>query len=153
MQILVDTNVLLRAAQSTHVQRPAALAALSSCRTAGHRLVVVPQNVYEFWVVVTRPTDQNGLGLAAEEADRRTTELLDLFTLLRDERTVFDHWQQLVKKYGVRGKSAHDARLVAAMKRHGVTHLLTFNLRDFSRYDEVSTLAPEEVANDGVVSR
>lgn len=34
----------------------------------------------------------------------------------------------------MKGKNAHDARLVAAMVRHGLTHILTFNAQDFSRY-------------------
>jgi hypothetical protein len=31
------------------------------------------------------------------------------------------------------GVQVHDARLVAAMKVHGVTRILTINIRDFSR--------------------
>jgi predicted nucleic acid-binding protein len=29
----------------------------------------------------------------------------------------------------------HDARLVASMKANGVTHILTFNISDFARYE------------------
>ena len=31
------------------------------------------------------------------------------------------------------GTNAYDARLAAAMLTHGVTHLLTFNAKDFRR--------------------
>ncbi len=41
---------------------------------------------------------------------------------------VFDHWLDLVAAHGVVGKVAHDARLAAAMKRHGLTHLMTSTL-------------------------
>jgi hypothetical protein len=44
------------------------------------------------------------------------------------------------------GKPAHDARLVAAMERHGLTHLLTFNLVDFQRYAGLELLDPHQVA-------
>lgn len=43
-------------------------------------------------------------------------------------------WEQLVQRYSVTGKSAHDARLVAAMVVHGVRGILTFNAHDFTRY-------------------
>ena len=36
--------------------------------------------------------------------------------------------------YGVSGVQVHDARLVATMIVHGVTHILTFNTSDFVRY-------------------
>ena len=40
----------------------------------------------------------------------------------------------LVVTYDVSGVQVHDARLVALMIVHGVTHVLTFNTRDFARY-------------------
>ncbi|WP_242541132.1 hypothetical protein [Phormidium pseudopriestleyi] len=44
--------------------------------------------------------------------------------------------------YGVRGVNLHDARLVAGMVVHGLTHILTFNTRDFARYGEVTAVHP-----------
>jgi len=46
----------------------------------------------------------------------------------------------------VSGKQAHDARLAAAMLRHGLTHLLTFNIEDFKRYPSINILDPKVVA-------
>jgi predicted nucleic acid-binding protein len=37
---------------------------------------------------------------------------------------------------------AHDARLVAAMLRHGVTHLLTYSLTDFRRFATIQLIDP-----------
>jgi hypothetical protein len=36
--------------------------------------------------------------------------------------------------FSVSGVQVHDARLVAAMKLNSVTHILTFNATDFTRY-------------------
>ncbi len=36
--------------------------------------------------------------------------------------------------YGVSGVQVHDAHLVAAMLANGITHILTFNAADFTRY-------------------
>jgi hypothetical protein len=35
--------------------------------------------------------------------------------------------------------------LVAAMHVHGVQHILTFNVEDFSRFDDLTALHPEAV--------
>ena len=43
-------------------------------------------------------------------------------------------WRRLVVNYGVSGVQVHDARLVATMLVHDVTHILTFNTQDFIRY-------------------
>jgi predicted nucleic acid-binding protein len=44
------------------------------------------------------------------------------------------------------GKSTHDARLVAAMRVHQVTHILTFNIQDFTRYPGINILSPQAIA-------
>ena len=59
---------------------------------------------------------------------------------------VLTEWRRLVGAYGVLGKSAHDARLVAAMIAHGLTHFLTFNLADFNRFAGITVLDPQIVA-------
>lgn len=40
----------------------------------------------------------------------------------------------------------HDARLVATMRTHGVSRLLTFDLDDFARYAEIEVVHPKTVA-------
>jgi predicted nucleic acid-binding protein len=45
----------------------------------------------------------------------------------------------------VSGRQVHDARLVAAMKVHNVTHLLTFNTDDFKRFSEIMVVNPLNV--------
>lgn len=73
------------------------------------------------------------------------------FTILPDTPAVFPEWEKLVTTDKVIGKPSHDARLVAAMLAHGVTHLLTFNDVDFRRYAEITVLAPAAVvASAGV---
>ncbi len=47
--------------------------------------------------------------------------------------------------YGIRGVNVHDARLVAAMLVHGLTHILTFNITDFARYLEITAVNPTTI--------
>jgi len=144
MIVLLDTNVLLRI---TEKQSSKHSAAVRATRLLGesHTLVMVPQISYEFWSVATRTVEANGLGMTAEEAIESLQEKMDVFPMLRDERGVFSHWWDLVNIYRVKGVKSHDTRLVAAMKRHNIRHLLTFNVGDFNRYKEVTILTPESV--------
>jgi hypothetical protein len=54
-------------------------------------------------------------------------------------------WRKLVNRYGVLGVRAHDARLVALMEAHALTHVLTLNREDFEGYDGISVLLPSDV--------
>jgi hypothetical protein len=45
----------------------------------------------------------------------------------------------------IKGKKAHDARFVAAMRTHGATHLLTFNTDDFRSYSGITLVHPSDV--------
>ncbi len=145
MRILVDTNILLRIAQPGSPHHHDALAALDVLDQAGHELCLVPQVVYEYWVSATRPVSVNGLEMSAEETRMSLNVLLPYYTFLDDIVGVFAEWLDLVTKHAVHGKVAHDARYVAAMKLHGVTHLLTYNVSDFSRYPHIVALSPKDI--------
>jgi predicted nucleic acid-binding protein len=140
MRILLDTNVLCRLAERGHPQHSVAESAVINLLKEQHELCLGPQVLYEYWVVVTRPVPDNGLGMDPVEVDKAIDICLDRFTLLRDERGIFAMWRELVQRHGVKGKSGHDARLVAAMMRHGLQQLLTFNVGDFERYKEIELL-------------
>jgi predicted nucleic acid-binding protein len=126
MNVLLDTNILTRAAQPGHSMYRDALDSLDVLRQRGEVLCVVPQNLYEFWVVATRPLSANDMGMSPSQAEAELSSLKKLFCFLNDIPSVYTEWERLVSQYAVSGKPAHDARLVAAMMVHGVTQLLTF---------------------------
>ncbi len=142
MKILVDTNVLVRLAGPGATQQPDVLEAIHRLRQRQIDICIVPQVIYEYWAVFTRPAEQNGLGMTPESCSTDVSRLLRLFQLLRDEKTVFEQWLQLVTSYNVQGKNSHDARLVAAMLRHGISQILTLNPADFSRYAGIVVHTP-----------
>jgi predicted nucleic acid-binding protein len=131
---LVDTNVVLRFADRAHPLHPTIRAAVRKLRTSGHKLRAAPQNFVEFWNVATRPIERNGFGLVPATADRLLRLVERLFPLLPDSPAVYTEWRRLVVSFEVSGVQVHDARIVAAMIVHGVTHILTFNTADFVRY-------------------
>ena len=150
MRILIDTNVLLRSTEPGHVHYQSSVAAIDVLRRLGHELTIVPQVLYEFWSVATRPLANNGLGMSPADAHAEITAVKKLFRLLRDERGIYSIWDQLVVSFAVKGKQAHDARLAAAVQRHLVSHLLTFNTSDFSRYPFMIAVSPIDVASGTV---
>jgi predicted nucleic acid-binding protein len=134
--ILLDTNLLTRITRSHDPQSAIARASIQTLLRRGERLIVVPQNLYEFWAVATRPAGpppagRNGLGMTPAQAGHWIRFFRRRFTLLPDREELSKLWQELVERHGVTGFGAHDVRLVAAMQSFGITRLLTFNATDF----------------------
>jgi predicted nucleic acid-binding protein len=80
------------------------------------------------------------------EAAAELVRLERMFPLLPDTPAIFPVWESLVIQYRVYGKPAHDARLVAAMRVHGLTAILTFDRTGFSRYAGIEVVHPADAA-------
>jgi predicted nucleic acid-binding protein len=146
MSILIDTNILTRTADTRSTHHTPAVQSVRLLLTRGEMLIVVPQIFYEFWAVATRPTGSpNGLGMTTAQARAESDLLRQTFTFLPDTPEVFQEWERLVVQYDAKGKSAHDARIVAAMNVHHIPEILTFNGSDFARYP-ITVLDPSAVA-------
>jgi predicted nucleic acid-binding protein len=141
----VDTNVLLRSIDDGHVAQPIVQNGLFALRDRGEILSIFPQNLVEFWAVATRPIANNGLGWSVDLAQQELEDLKNLFALLSETDAILPEWERLVVFHRVIGKQAHDARLVAAMRVHQVTHLLTFNTDDFKHYTEITVVNPQNI--------
>ena len=115
MGVLADTNVLLRWAQPSHPFNAVATESVARLLAAGEDVCFTPQNVAEFWHVVTSPVANNGLGLDVAAARRAVERIERVLTPIPDTPAVNDEWK----------------RLVVA---HGVKAILTFNTDDFLRY-------------------
>ncbi len=108
-------------------------------------LGVVPQCIYEFWSVGTRPKANNGLGLSVPNVTSEVATLKRAFVFFDDVPAIYPQWETLAIQHFVISKATHDTRLVAAMLVHGITHLLTFNKQDFQRFTNITALTPAEV--------
>ena len=134
MIYLLDANLLLRLVEPTHHHHTTATEAVRLLRAQNIELRTAPQSFYEFWTVATRPGSANsGLGFSPSDATRAVNRFEALFPLL-PEVPLYAEWKRLVSTHGVSGKEAHDARLVAAMLTGGLSHIVTFNGKDFARY-------------------
>ncbi len=145
MSFLVDTNIILRMAQPGHPMCADALNALNVLQHTGEKFYLTSQNLIEFWRTCTRPISSNGLGMTVTQADEELLRLENLFSILPDTAEIYTEWRRLVVAYSVMGVNVHDARLVAVMLVNGLTHILTFNTRDFTRYSEITAIDPTAI--------
>ncbi|NEP44002.1 MAG: PIN domain nuclease, partial [Okeania sp. SIO2H7] len=53
----------------------------------------------------------------------------------------------LVIAHNIKGKRTHDLRLLAVMKAHQISNLLTFNPEDFIAIPGVNIIHPQEIVN------
>lgn len=147
--ILLDTNLLTRITDSKHPQCSTARGAINKLTANRERLVIVAQNLYEFWAVATRPAGaapvgQNGLGMSTDRASQWVLYFQRRFALQPDPVDLLPQWHQLVKTNRIRGFKAHDVRLAAAMLLLGIPQILTFNVADFKALS-ISVIDPATV--------
>jgi len=143
---LLDTNVLLRMSDRTSPVNLLAGRATATLLRQRTRVFITSQNIIEFWVVATRPAQVNGLGWSVEQTRTEIELILNQFPQLEETPQIFPRWCNLVTNYQLQGKRVHDARLVAVMLAHGVTHLLTFNPDDFRTINEIVVVHPQALA-------
>ncbi len=129
--ILLDTNLLGRITDAADPHCAASRRAIRLFPARGEQLAIVPQNLYEFWAIATRPPAANGLGMKVLQASQWLDFFQRRFMLLTDRDDLLPRWHDLVKTQSIRGFRAYDARLVAAMQCYGMSQLLTFNGQDF----------------------
>jgi predicted nucleic acid-binding protein len=141
--IAVDTNVLVGAIQTFDpTLRATARRAVKSLYRAGEELLCFPQNLVEFWNASTRPATGNGLGFSPEQAARYLDRFQTILRILPETPEIFPTWRKLVLQHRVSGIKVHDARIVAAMSVHQVPKILTFDLDDFKRYENITVVHP-----------
>jgi predicted nucleic acid-binding protein len=133
MKCLLDTNILVRLANSKDVDHGVASTAVAKLSGRGYVLYLTPQNLVEFRNVATRPRTANGLGLSPQAAATLAAQFEATFLMLDETPAIYPAWRAVADAVGVVGKQVHDARLVAVCHAHAVSHLLTFNVTHFAR--------------------
>jgi hypothetical protein len=99
---------------SDYYHRLLASNAVAELLRQGADLCVAPQNLVEFWVVATRPTASNGLGMSPPAVVAEIQRVRKVFHVLEGAPGMSETWERLVSKHFVLGKQAHDANLVCA---------------------------------------
>lgn len=94
MSYAFDSNILLRSIEANHPHQHGALGVINKLVGRGAEIVLLPQTLYEFWVVATRPTGkENGLGLNAEATAAVIAKFKSFFPIQHDVPEVFHLWR------------------------------------------------------------
>jgi predicted nucleic acid-binding protein len=134
---MVDTNVLVYSTVSGnpwHKESRQWLAMLQSRRCS---LCITTQILREYLVVLTRGTVFEK-SFSVDQVLAQIQALLPSFIILDEPLVASELLRTLVQRHQVRGKNIHDANIVAVMLAHGVHRLVTYNLADFQRFDEIA---------------
>jgi predicted nucleic acid-binding protein len=143
---LLDTNILIRWLRREVAEYSMVSAAIEQLARQNAVPCYTSQNLGELWNVLTRPADRNGYGLSPSQADQSAQILERDVYMLPDTPEVYFVWRRLLVAHGVCGVQVYDARLVAAMHVHGVKHILTFNTKDFTRFDDIEAVHPKDLS-------
>jgi predicted nucleic acid-binding protein len=145
MVYLADTNIAARRILTADPLYPAIKRAIDALLLRGDVVSVTAQNLVEFQALATRPVEANGLGMTPAEANQQAREIEAVFPLLEETPDVYLNWRSLMERYDVRGRQVYDARIVAVMLAHGVTHVVTTNAAHFRRFPDITVVEPQEL--------
>lgn len=140
---LLDTNVLVYAADETSPFHQKAL----TLREKGLRrelpICICPQVLNEFFAIVTDPKRVSN-PRTQEEARLEMEKYFHAKNIINiySGPGVFEKILDLLKRYAIVKQEIFDLQLVATMLSNNITRLYTFNLDDFSKFKEIEVLSP-----------
>jgi len=140
---LIDTNVLVYALFAQRAEHAVSLALLESAQEETADLCVAPQNLAEFYAVVTNPR-RVSTPLSAGDARAEVEKLVSLagLRLLEVPPDIVARWNALLERYPITGRAFYDVQLVAVMLAHDIRRIYTFDRKDFARFTELELLTP-----------
>lgn len=139
--VFVDTNVLISMDITTAPQHQAALNIVQRYRHSGSELWISRQILREYLANVTRP-QKFANPLSAKTATDRVRDFLAWFNIAEDDFQVTIRLLALLEQIPMGWKQVHDANIVATMQVYHIRHLLTHNVKDFSRFAHLITIVP-----------
>ncbi|MFH1950231.1 MAG: PIN domain-containing protein [Pseudomonadota bacterium] len=140
-QVLIDTNVLIYSTfedfePEKHVR---CLEILNELDQSGSQLFVSSQVLREFYAIATNdrifPKP-----LTSKQALRKIKEFVVKFSLVMEKETTLHVLLSLIEQYAISCQKIHDMNIVAAMMDNGISHLFTYNIKDFRQIREIQLL-------------
>jgi len=133
--LFIDTNVLVYANVVETPFHEQALAAINAAYQANRTIWISRQVIREYLVTMTRPQAFENLPRAT--VLEQVGQFTERFEVADDTATVTGQLVKLMKDFQIGGKQVHDANIVATMQAYGIPALLTHNIKDFERFEEV----------------
>jgi len=140
---LLDTNILVYAADETSPFHQAAVSLREKGLKGETLLCVCPQVLNEFFAIITDPRRVNNPRTPKEailEMGKyfHSKSILKIYPGPNIVKIILD----LLKRYEVTRQEIFDLQLVATMLSNNVTRLYTYNQADFLKFKEIEVLSP-----------
>ncbi|MCP4286795.1 MAG: PIN domain-containing protein [Gammaproteobacteria bacterium] len=133
--LFVDTNVLVYANVIETPLHKQALAAINVAYQSGRTIWISRQVIREYLVTMTRP--QAFQDLPKTTVLEQVDQFIEHFHVADDTAAVTGQLVKLMGDYKIGGKQVHDANIVASMLAYKIPCLLTHNVKDFERFEEM----------------
>jgi predicted nucleic acid-binding protein len=105
------------------------------------------QVIREYCRALTHPAFSHPLQMM--QAVSRARLLVPFFYVADENERVMENLFDLLEAVDIGGKQVHDANIIATMQAFDVTHLVTLNLEDFTRFSSyIRLLTLEELTTD-----
>lgn len=144
MTVLIDTGVLYADHDRDATRHEVADRALTSVYRGAFGQPYLTDYIFDEAITVTLArTGSHGPAVSLSHRLRGVGDYPPVFEILRVNRATFDDANEFFERYDDQGLSFTDATTVAAMKRRGIDHVLSFDT-DFDGL--VDRLDPADVA-------
>ena len=138
-KVFLDTNILLRMILTQMNQHAEVDALVKRTISEGAELWISGQVIREFIVQATHPRTL-AEPLTIEQVVHEIEAMKPLFQIADETAGVRDKLLELLQQYPTQGKQVHDANIVATMIAYEIDTLLTLNVDDLKRFENVINL-------------
>jgi predicted nucleic acid-binding protein len=141
---LVDTNVLVYRADRDSAFHLPSVNLINRGLRGGIPLCLAPQNLTEFYAVVTSPK-RVANPIAPVDARAEIEKYLQSQNIRKIYQTaaLMSKLRELIDKYRPTRQQIFDLQLVATMLINNITRIYTFNAKHFQPYQEIEVITPE----------
>ncbi len=141
-RVFVDTNILIYSTfedfePEKHLQCVDTLNRLLQAETI---LFVSSQILREYFAITTNKNIFKK-PLTYKQAAAKMKEFMATFTLVYEKESTIHVLIALIGKYAILQQKIHDMNIVATMLDNNITHLLTYNAKDFRKISEIKLLS------------
>ena len=142
--VLLDTNVLVYAADETSPFHEASRSFRERGRNGEFIACVTPQVLFEFYSVVTDPRRVSSPLTAADAAGALAQYFSDAkIRKIHPGDDIGGAVLPLISKYAVTRQDVFDLVIVATMVANGLRKICTYDSTHFSRFAEIEVLRPD----------
>jgi predicted nucleic acid-binding protein len=140
---LLDTNILVYAADKSSHLHPAALRLRDKGLQGEVSICVCPQVLNEFFAIITDPKRVNNPRTHKEALlEMEKYYLAENILKIYAGPGIIEKTSDLLRRHKVTKQDIFDLQLVATMLLNNITSLYTYNHEDFSKFKEIKIMTP-----------